>query len=220
MANTAAFLLPVIAAVAAWVWTLPTTQVGLILTESESYNNLRLTQHLINHGLPSLLKLYDATTWYPYGRDVGGSVHPTLMMVAAGVHRLSTAIGFGRLDVQSLCVLLSPAFGMMGLIVTYLTGRELVLGSMVEDDKRPLEQRASAAGVVAAALFALSPPLIGRFMAGMFDTQSIGLVVTLLLFHAWLRALQIGTSGSAAWAACCYAMLAASWSGYVYGISL
>jgi len=70
-------------------------------------------------GLVSLWNWFDSDSWYPLGRDVGGTVYPGLMMTSSILYWFLEFISI-PINIRNVCVFLAPTFAAFTSWTTYL----------------------------------------------------------------------------------------------------
>jgi dolichyl-diphosphooligosaccharide--protein glycosyltransferase len=178
-----------------------------VIHEFDPYFNYRATRVLVDKGLYDFWNWFDDTSWYPLGRDVGGTVYAGTMYSAAFVYWALHALGF-QVDIRDVCVFVSPLWASFTTIVTYAFTKELTEG------------RDSVAGLFAAAFVAVVPGYISRSSAGAFDNECVAIFALMNTFYLFVKSVN---TGSLLWAiSCClaYLYMVACWGGYIFIINL
>lgn len=171
-----------------------------VIHEFDPYFNYRSTIKLVQEGFYEFWNWFDAESWHPLGRVVGGTVYPGLMVTAAALYKLGVALT-ACIKLRDICVFTAPVFAGNTAMVAYLFGKQL---------------KDTETGLVAAALMAVVPGYISRSVAGSFDNEAVAIFALLTTFYLWVRAVHLGTVASAIWAAFAYLYMAASWGAYVF----
>jgi len=175
-----------------------------VIHEFDPYFNFRSTKYLVYEGVYEFLNWFDAQSWYPLGRIVGGTIYPGLMVTAAMVYWVSHFFNI-TLQIRNICVLLAPWFASNTAIVTYLLTKE------VHD---------SSAGLIAAGMIAIVPGYISRSVAGSYDNEAVAIFALLLTYYLWVKSVK---TGSLFWSGLCalaYFYMVSAWGGYVFIINL
>ncbi|KAK4535232.1 hypothetical protein CDCA_CDCA04G1257 [Cyanidium caldarium] len=178
-----------------------------VIHEFDPYFNYRATRVLVEKGLYEFWNWFDDTSWYPLGRDVGGTVYAGTMYSAALLFWVCRALGF-PIDVRNACVFTSPLWASLTTLAMYNFTNEIAGGC----DKTP--------GLLAAALVSIVPGYISRSVAGSFDNECVAIFALIQTFYLFLKAVN---TGSLLWAlACClgYLYMVACWGGYIFIINL
>uniref|UniRef100_A0A7S0S2X5 dolichyl-diphosphooligosaccharide--protein glycotransferase n=1 Tax=Chlamydomonas leiostraca TaxID=1034604 RepID=A0A7S0S2X5_9CHLO len=171
-----------------------------VIHEFDPYFNYRSTIKLVQEGVYEFWNWFDAESWHPLGRVVGGTVYPGLMLTAAAMYR-ALAWLTAWVKLRDVCVFTAPFFAGNTAMVAYLFGCQL-------KDRQT--------GLVAAALMAIVPGYISRSVAGSFDNEAVAIFALVTTFYLWVRAVHLGTISSAVLCAFGYLYMAASWGAYVF----
>lgn len=171
-----------------------------VIHEFDPYFNYRSTIKLVNDGWYEFWNWFDAESWHPLGRVVGGTVYPGLMFTAAIMYKVLTWCTLW-VKLRDVCVLTAPFFAGNTAILAYFFGKDL--GD-------------SDTGLVAAALMAIVPGYISRSVAGSFDNEAVAIFALILTFWLWTKAVVTGSIAIAVAAAFAYLYMAASWGAYVF----
>ncbi|GIL52156.1 hypothetical protein Vafri_8007 [Volvox africanus] len=171
-----------------------------VIHEFDPYFNYRSTINLVQEGFYEFWNWFDAESWHPLGRVVGGTVYPGLMFTAAILYKVSQFLT-ACIKLRDICVFTAPFFAGNTALIAYLFGKEL---------------KDTETGLVAAALMAVVPGYISRSVAGSFDNEAVAIFALVTTFYLWVRAVNQGTIASAVLAAFAYLYMAASWGAYVF----
>ena len=147
---------------------------GFTMNEFDPYFNYEVTKYVVDNGFTSFVKWYTYRAWYPFGRDIGHSSFPGLPFTGALLYHFITALGFS-VTVMDVCIIFPVLMGAVTCIVAYYFGKE-VAGKGV--------------GLLSALFIALSPAHIGRTILGFYDTETVGILGSLLAFLFYLRSLD------------------------------
>lgn len=171
-----------------------------MIHEFDPYFNYRSTIKLVSEGLYEFWNWFDAESWHPLGRVVGGTVYPGLMVTAAAMYNILTKLTLW-VKLRDVCVLTAPFFAGNTALVAYQFGKLL---------------QGPGTGLVAAALMAIVPGYISRSVAGSFDNEAVAIFALLLTFYLFVRAVRLGTISAGALAGLGYFYMAASWGAYIF----
>ncbi|EFJ42045.1 hypothetical protein VOLCADRAFT_83836 [Volvox carteri f. nagariensis] len=171
-----------------------------VIHEFDPYFNYRSTIKLVQEGFYEFWNWFDAESWHPLGRVVGGTVYPGLMFTAGILYKVSKFLT-ACIKLRDICVFTAPFFAGNTAMIAYLFGKEL---------------KDTETGLVAAALMAIVPGYISRSVAGSFDNEAVAIFALVTTFYLWVRAVNQGTIASAVLAAFAYLYMAASWGAYVF----
>eukprot|EP00850_Spirogloea_muscicola_P006219 SM000029S10514 [mRNA] locus=s29:553246:564183:- [translate_table: standard] len=175
-----------------------------VIHEFDPYFNYRTTVYLVREGLTKFWNWFDAETWYPLGRIVGGTLYPGLMVTAAAEYWLLQALRIG-VHLRDVCVLTPCFFASNTTVVAYFLGKEV---------------RDPGTGLLAAAMLGICPGYISRSVAGSFDYEGIAIFALLLMFLFFIKAVKTGSLAWTVAAAFAYFYMASSWGGYIFIINL
>lgn len=152
-----------------------------VIHEFDPYFNYRTTIKLVTEGAREFWNWFDADSWYPLGRVVGGTVYPGLMLTAAAIYRALVALA-APVQLRDVCVLMGPLFAGNTAVVAYFFGKEL---------------KDAGSGLAAAAFMAAVPGYISRSVAGSFDNEAVAIFALLLTFYLFVRAVRLGSVSAA-----------------------
>ncbi|XP_010935542.1 dolichyl-diphosphooligosaccharide--protein glycosyltransferase subunit STT3B [Elaeis guineensis] len=175
-----------------------------MIHEFDPYFNYRTTLFLTKNGFYEFWNWFDAESWYPLGRIIGGTLFPGLMVTAALIYRAVRFLTFA-VHIREVCVLTAPFFASNTTLVAYFFGKEIW---------------DAGAGLAAAALIAICPGYISRSVAGSYDNEGVAIFALLLTFYLFVKAVN---TGSLAWglaSAFGYFYMVSAWGGYVFIINL
>lgn len=175
-----------------------------VIHEFDPYFNYRVTQFLTKEGFYNTWNFFDAFTWYPLGRVVGGTMYPGLIFTAGAFWNLLQFLHI-PIHVQEVCVFMGPLFSAFCAIATYLFMKEV---------------RGPGAGLASAALISVIPSYISRSVAGSYDLESVAIFALVFVFYLYVKTLN---TGSLAWAVGLffgYLYMVASWGGYSFIVNL
>nr|XP_010940347.1 dolichyl-diphosphooligosaccharide--protein glycosyltransferase subunit STT3B isoform X2 [Elaeis guineensis] len=175
-----------------------------MIHEFDPYFNYRTTLFLTKNGFYEFWNWFDAESWYPLGRIIGGTLFPGLMVTAALIYRVFRFLTFA-VHIREVCVLTAPFFASNTTLVAYFFGKEIW---------------DAGAGLAAAALIAICPGYISRSVAGSYDNEGVAIFALLLTFYFFVKAVN---TGSLAWglaSAFGYFYMVSAWGGYVFIINL
>jgi dolichyl-diphosphooligosaccharide--protein glycosyltransferase len=176
-----------------------------IIHEFDPWFNYRATKFLVTHSFSDFWNFFDSESWYPLGRDVGGTVYPGIMSISGLVHILLHRLGL-PVDIREICVFLSPAFAGLTSYAAYLLTREV--------------SRREGAGLLAALLMGLVPSYMSRSVSGGYDNEGVAIFALVFTFYLFIRACN---TGSMFWALTCslsYFLMVASWGGYSFIVNI
>ena len=175
-----------------------------VIHEFDPYFNYRVTQFLTKEGFYNTWNFFDAFTWYPLGRVVGGTMYPGLIFTAGAIWNVLQFLHI-PIHVQEVCVFTAPVFSAFCAIATYFFMKEV---------------RGPGAGLASAAFISVVPSYISRSVAGSYDLEAVAIFALVLVFYLYIKTLN---TGSLAWATGLffgYLYMVASWGGYSFIVNL
>ena len=147
---------------------------GFYLNEFDPYLQWRMSQYVVDHGFLAWFKWHDTMSWYPYGADM-----PTWNLygeafVVAAITLFLRAIGFAVSDFD-VAVVFPVVAGTLTALVAYVLGKD-IWGRGV--------------GMFTALFMALNPSSIGRTQLGFLRHEPLGILLMLLIFIFFRRAMN------------------------------
>lgn len=144
---------------------------GAYLNEFDPYFDYRATKYILDNGLDAYWHWHDTMSWYPEGRDIPGTSQSGLHVTAAIMYSMFGGGG----SLLDFTIMFPVVMGSLTVIVVFALVR--VLGG-------------TTAGLFAALLFALSPPIILRGNLGWFKSEPLGLFFGLLAAYLFISAIR------------------------------
>jgi dolichyl-diphosphooligosaccharide---protein glycosyltransferase len=161
---------------------------GFYLNEFDPYYDYYAAQHIVNlaqsqglyaalfanppncgpavytacHTMQGYFYWHDINTWFPVGRDVAATSQGGLQLAGAMIYLLVHNIFGVPITLYDLLVVLPVFFGAITAIVFYFLVRKIA---------------GDAAGLFAALVFAVSPPLIERGNLGWFKSEPLAILL-------------------------------------------
>lgn len=80
-----------------------------VIHEFDPYFNYRSTIKLVQEGAYEFWNWFDADSWHPLGRVIGGTVYPGLMFTAAAMYKV-LAFLTAWVKLRDVCVFTAPFF--------------------------------------------------------------------------------------------------------------
>ena len=114
------------------------------------------------HNLQGYFFWHDITTWFPAGRNVAATSQGGLQLAGALIYLLIHNVFGVQITLYDLLVVLPVFFGAVTAIVFYFLVRKIA---------------GDAAGLFAALVFAVSPPLIERGNLGWFKSEPLAILL-------------------------------------------
>jgi dolichyl-diphosphooligosaccharide--protein glycosyltransferase len=103
---------------------------------------------------------HDIMTWYPYGRNVAATSQDGLQIAGAFLYLLVHNVFGAQITLYDFLVVLPVFLGAFTAVMVYFLGRKIA---------------GEAAGLFAAMIFAISPPLIERGNLGWFKSEPLAI---------------------------------------------
>lgn len=173
----------------------------VILHEYDPYFNYKCAEYLQRHGLAKFMQSFDDGTWYPFGRHVGHTVYPGLMVTAYVLYKLTECIGLD-ISLKTICVLLPPFMSTFTVCGVYSLAKEVA-----KDETTAL---------FSAFFMGSIPSLLTRTSSGTFDNEAVAIPLMVCSLHRWLVALHSPSFVACVLASALTYLMALSWGGYVY----
>lgn len=156
-------------------------------------------------GLYGLWNWFDAESWYPLGRAVGGTVYPGLMMTSSMIFWFLESISF-PVHIRNVCVFIAPVFSGFTAITTHLLTEEAT--------------GRSEAGLFSALFISIVPSYISRSSAGSYDNEAVAIFALVFSFYTFLKAANSGSLLHACGSAFALLYMVSTWGGYVFIINM
>lgn len=128
---------------------------------TDPWFNFRATQYLVDNGWHAFFHWFDHSVWYPLGRPISTTIYPAMQIVAACIHALLRAAGWGW-SLEDVCCFVPVWFGMSATLFTSLLAFET-------------SGRSLSAGAVGAGVMAVLPAHLSRSVGGGFDNESVAI---------------------------------------------
>lgn len=170
----------------------------------DPHMQVRMGEYILENGFLKTLLWLDPLSWYPYGRAMGTSMYVAVPIAMVVIYKILTFIGFS-ITLEFAAYLTPVVFGTLGVYYSYLFGKELI-------SKR--------AGLFSALIMVASPAYLSRSIAGFTDNESVGVLLTMMAFYYFIRALSRDSNKSAFMAGISLAMLGGSWGAFRFAYDL
>ena len=170
-----------------------------VIHEYDPWFNYRSSKYVVENGFYEFWNWFDKKSWYPLGRNVGGTVYPGIMWTAAIEKWILDFLSF-PLDIRNVSVFTAPVFSVFQCISIYLLGVEATSRQEV--------------GIIAALCLAVNAAPVSRGVAGNLDNESVSVFALVNTFYLWVKSVN---TGSIFWSVACtlqYIYMVASWGGY------
>jgi dolichyl-diphosphooligosaccharide--protein glycosyltransferase len=179
---------------------LPAIGFDTVVREFDCWYNYRQTVYILENGFGAFFDWYDTTSWVPFGRNITTSTYPAVAFTGVLMYLGLTALGI-QVDVMWICVIFPPIMGALGVIATYFLGKEVANKEV---------------GLLAAFFMAILPAYTQRTVAGFYDTETVGILATIVTLYFFSRSLRKGSVFSAILAGLWMGYLCAGWSVFMY----
>jgi dolichyl-diphosphooligosaccharide--protein glycosyltransferase len=182
---------------------------GFYLNEFDPYLQWRMAQYVVDHGFLAWFGWHDTLSWYPYGADMPTwNLYGTAFVVAA-ITMFLNAVGT-NVTVFDVAVIFPVVAGTITVIAAYFLGKDLW---------------GKGVGMFAALFMALSASSIGRTQLGFLRHEPLGILLIILIFLFFRRAIAENSStrrtvAYATLAGFSLYFLAASWAAAYYPLDL
>ncbi len=170
---------------------------GFTLSEFDPYFQYESTQYVVDHGFTSFANYHNYREWYPAGRDIGSTSFPGLPFAGATVYMLARALGITN-SLLDLTIVFPVFAAALTCIVMYFLGKEV---------------GGQGLGLLSSFLLAVSPAYIERTSLGFYDDENVGILLILITFLFYLRAMK---RDRAWYSTVIYSVLAGLSLGYVF----
>ncbi|OMJ86981.1 hypothetical protein SteCoe_11377 [Stentor coeruleus] len=176
-----------------------------IIHEFDPWFNFRTTKYLTERGVYAFWDWFDAESWFPLGRAVGGTIYPGIMLTAGLIHSSLHTLGF-PIDIRNVCVFLAPGFAALTSLAGYFLTKE-VTGR-------------SEAGLYAALFVGIVPSYISRSVAGSYDNEGVAIFALVFTFYLYIKSVNTGSLLWSAAASLSFFYMVAAWGGYAFIINI
>lgn len=108
----------------------------VVLHEYDPYFNYKCTEFIHRYGVAKFWKSFDdgktcrakihadAGSWYPFGRKVGQTTYPGLMLLAYAAHTLLQYVGINA-SLKTVCIFLPPVCSLATVYAVYMLAKEI-----------------------------------------------------------------------------------------------
>lgn len=182
---------------------------GFFLNEFDPYLQWRMAQYVVDHGFLAWFQWHDTMSWYPYGADMPTwNLYGEAFVVAAITMFLrATGASASTFDVG---VVFPVVAGTLTVLAAYFLGKD-IWGKGV--------------GMFTALFLALNASSIGRTQLGFLRHEPLGILLMILIFLFFRRAIVDNSSSRrtifyATLAGLSLYYLAASWAAAYYPLDL
>ena len=182
---------------------------GFFLNEFDPYLQWRMAQYVVDHGFLAWFKWHDTMSWYPYGADM-----PTWNLygeafVVAAITILLRSLGVS-VSAFETAVIFPVIAGTLTVIAAYFLGKDLW---------------GRGVGMFTALFLALNASSIGRTQLGFLRHEPLGILLMLLIFIFFRRAIAPSASTQktlvyASLAGLSLYYLAATWAAFYFPLDL
>lgn len=169
------------------------------VVEFDPFFNVRCAKYIDENGLMSVLEWFDEKSWYPFGRMIGETSYPGMMVIAVIAKRILKLLHI-NIDLLKICVYFGPCWSIVSCLFCYRLGK-LLLNENV--------------GLICAWMNATSAGMILITSAGKFDYESMCISLIMIVIYYFLLSLQTDSHVPVLISVCAYGILCASWGGAV-----
>jgi dolichyl-diphosphooligosaccharide--protein glycosyltransferase len=147
---------------------------GFFLNEFDPYLQWRMSQYVVDHGFLAWFKWHDTMSWYPYGADMPTwNLYGEAFVVAAITMFLhSVGVAVSAFDVAMVFPVVA---GTLTVLAACVFGKDLW---------------GRGVGMFTALFLALNPSSIGRTQLGFLRHEPLGILLMLLIFIFFRRAMN------------------------------
>jgi len=182
---------------------------GFYLNEFDPYLQWRMSQYVVDHGFLAWFKWHDTMSWYPYGADMSTWNLYGEAFVVAAITLFLHSVGLAVSDFD-VAMLFPVVAGTLTVLAAYILGKD-IWGKGV--------------GMFTALFLALNPSSIGRTQLGFLRHEPLGILLMLLIFIFFRRAMNPTYSTKktlvyASLAGLSLFYLSASWAAAYYPLDL
>ncbi len=183
---------------------LPMLKQEIILKANDPFSQFLTAQFIVDHGLFEFFKWIDTQSWWPWGRAWGASQNIGTALSAAIPYMVLRTLGF-NVTLELVAFAMPAILGALSVLAIYGLGKELA-------NRR--------VGLLAAFFLSISPGHIQRSVAGFYDNEAIGVLLMILTFYFFVRALKRDSTIQAILSGVSLAALFASCGAASYTIDL
>ncbi|GKT34413.1 Oligosaccharyl transferase, STT3 subunit like protein [Aduncisulcus paluster] len=192
-----------------------------MIHEFDPHFNWRATEFIAEHGIKAFLNWFDDRSWYPLGRDVGGTSYPGLMFTAHFFRLILQTLGIS-VSVKTVCIYLAPFMAGNTALMGYLWGKLLAESHQhfLPRDLSPqtLEFRKKLISLLSSFFMSCIPAFMSRSMSGSFDNEAVGVFALTLCFYLYTLAIEKKVPKYSVLSGVMMGFLALSWGGYLVKI--
>lgn len=175
-----------------------------ILKAFDPYMQLRSASFILDQGIFKFFTWRDSITWYPYGREVGSSMYIIIPLAIILVYSVAHVLGFS-ISLTLAAYMVPIIFGTAGVIYSYYLAKETI---------------SARAGLVAALIMSITPAFVSRSIGGFTDNESVGVLLSVMTFYYFMRALNKDSLPNAVYAGISLAALSYGWGAYRFAYDL
>jgi dolichyl-diphosphooligosaccharide--protein glycosyltransferase len=166
-----------------------------IVRAFDPWFQLKVTEHIVENGYGAFFGWYDAYTWMPFGRDIGGSTYVGVPFTSAFFYFVANGLGI-PVSVTYVSILMPALLGALTTIAAFFLGREISNNSV---------------GLLSALFMGFMPAFLQRTIAGFYDNECIGVFAIVLTMFFFTRSIKRNSLPSAVGAGLSLAYLLGSW---------
>lgn len=175
-----------------------------IIQEMDPHFNLRVAQHIEKYGISSFFNWFDNDSWYPFGRFIGETSYPGLMIITYLAKQLLEKIHI-VISLYFACLFIGIISSIIIVLFAYHYGKLLEGNTM---------------GLLFATFVALNPVLISRTNIGSYDYECLSITLIFICIFYYNKALIHSSIFYCIISSIFFGILAWSWGGYIFVIGI
>lgn len=177
---------------------------GLGIIEYDPFFNVKCFDYIKENGIAQFFDWFDNTAWYPYGREIGKSSYPGLMIITYYIHNFLESIHI-CIPTNTLCAIVPTVFYFILLVAIFLICRL---------------NNNSHLSLSALAISCSIPGTIHKTSLGCFDYECIGIGIIMLIIYFYSQAVDKLNYMYSLVAALLTGFLGLTWGGHAFLINL
>ncbi len=183
---------------------LPLLSHEVIMKANDPFSQLLSARFIVDHGLFEFFRWVDTQSWWPWGRAWGASQNIGTALSSVIPYLILQALGFD-VPLELIAFVMPAILGALTVLAIYGLGKEVA-------NRR--------VGLLAAFFLSISPGHIQRTVAGFYDNEAIGVLLMVLTFYFFIRALKKDSMPEAVITGLFLAALYGSWGASSYAMDL
>ena len=188
---------------------------GAVIDQYKPYHQLRATQ-AASQSVDGFR--FDDRAWYPYGYPSKPEEKPMssqgLVATSLFVHRVSLAVVGKLFTLYDVCVFLPPLSSVLSVFAAYAFAKEIALSGRDPDGILGLQDKVfiDVTTMSAAFFVGVAPGLVLKSVAGLYDSECLGIWLLLMASYFWVGAVNRGSKLWATGVALVISYLSSVWS--------